>query len=360
MDFFYVENKEFYIEDYNKNIFDVKSYDKVYTVTFNSLTLNKLIEENYNDNDYIIIDKYFENKIQSQNYNIVFIDANEDNKNIETVLSIIDILYNNNFNKANKLIIIGGGITQDIGGFVAGIYKRGINWIYIPTTLLAMTDSCIGGKVGVNRKSKNMLGLFTSPSKVIISDFFILSLSSDMITSGLGESLKLAIIGGESEVTKFINLYENKDYLKIIKQSLVIKKAIIEYDELEKNHRRVLNYGHTIGHAIEASTNYFIPHGIAVLFGMYFINKLFKISQFENINTYILNMIPKKYICYLNSEIIFNHLLKDKKNNGENICFIIPETYGQFYFKFINCNEISHNFNSIIKDYNNYYNILIN
>ena len=134
----------------------------------------------------------------------------------------LDFLHNNNFTKKNKLIIIGGGIIQDIGGFLCGIYKRGINWILVPTTMLAMTDSCIGGKVCLNRGSKNMLGLFVSPSKIIISDTFLKTLDKDMIISGLGESLKLAIIAGENEVNKFIELYKSNNYVDIIKQLIFI------------------------------------------------------------------------------------------------------------------------------------------
>jgi 3-dehydroquinate synthase len=343
METFYVNDTEFKIEDYSKNNFDVKSYDKIYNVNIISNTLNEIINKNYNFNDFIIIDDYFKDQINNNidNNFIYYVNAKEENKNINTVLQIVDYLYKNNFNKSNKLIVIGGGITQDIGGFVAGIYKRGSKWLYIPTTLLAMTDSCIGGKVGVNHHSKNMLGMFVSPQKVIISDYFLKSLSDDMIVSGLGESLKLAIIGGLNEVNNFIQLYEKKDYLTIIKQSLVIKKAIIEYDELEKNERRVLNYGHTIGHAIEATTNFFVPHGIAVLFGMYYINKLFNINNFENINKYILDMIPKKYFIDINKEELIEHLKKDKKNEGNKICFIVPEKFGIFNIKFIELNDIT-------------------
>ena len=342
MNEFRVSEKTFFIEDYSKNNFNVKSYDKIYNVDINSDTLNDIINNNYISGDFIIIDNYFKGQINNNINNFIFyIDAKEDSKNINTVLQIVDYLYENNFNKSNKLLVIGGGITQDIGGFVSGIFKRGINWIYIPTTLLAMTDSCIGGKVGINHHSKNMLGMFVSPTKVIISQYFLNTLSSDMIISGLGESLKLAIIGGKTETELFMELYKNKDYLTIIKQSLVIKKAIIEHDELEKNERRVLNYGHTIGHAIEAMSNFFIPHGIAVLFGMYFINKLFEIKCLEEMNNYILEMIPKKYFIKFDGKKIIEHLKKDKKNIGNRICFIVPNTFGDTQIKFVDCEEIN-------------------
>lgn len=225
MNKFYVSNTEFILEDYNKNIFNIKSYDKIYTAIINSYNLNTLISDNYNDGDFIICDDYFIDKINFDKNLIYFIHAVEDNKNINTVLQIIDKLYFNKFNKSNKLIVIGGGIIQDIGGFVAGIFKRGISWIYIPTTLLAMTDSCIGGKVGINHHSKNMLGMFVSPLKVLISDYFLSSLHEDMIISGLGESLKLAIIGGELETNNFLELYKKKRLFNNNKTIISYKKS---------------------------------------------------------------------------------------------------------------------------------------
>jgi 3-dehydroquinate synthase len=344
MNSFYVDNTKFEIEDYSKNNFDVKSYDKIYNVDINNHSLYTLIVNNYVNGDYIVIDNYFKNiineEIEIDKNKIIYIEANEEKKNINTVLKIIDYLNDNNFNKSNKLIVIGGGITQDIGGFTSAIYKRGIKWLYISTTLLSMTDSCIGGKVGINRNnSKNMLGLFVSPYKVIISNYFLNTLSEDMIISGLGESLKLSIIAGDNEVSNFMKLYENKDYLTIIKQSLVIKKAIIEYDELEKNERRILNYGHTFGHAIESATSFYIPHGIAVLFGMLYINKLFT-NNFDKINDFILKMIPNKYFINFDNDLLIQNLIKDKKNKGSEICFIIPEKPGNFFIKFIELSNI--------------------
>jgi 3-dehydroquinate synthase len=232
--------------------------------------------DSFLDGNYYLVDSNLRSRFTPQPKNVIFVEADEERKTLGTAESLILDLSIAGMTKGDKLVVVGGGYLQDIGTLVASLYMRGVKWDYYPTTLAAMGDSCIGGKVGVNHHSKNMLGMFVSPQKVIISDYFFKTLSHDMIISGLGESLKLSIIGGLNEVNNFIKLYEKNDYLTIIKQSLVIKKAIIEYDELEKNERRVLNYGHTIGHAIEATTNFFIPHGIAVLFGMYYINKIFR------------------------------------------------------------------------------------
>ena len=180
--------------DYSDNV-NIKSYNKIYNVVYNNKNLLELLNDIYNDNDFIIIDNNVY-KLYCKNTDFVnyyLFDANENTKTINTVLEIVDILYNLKFNKKNKLIVIGGGITQDVGGFVAAIYKRGLNWIYIPTTLLSMTDSAIGSKINVNRNSKNMLGLFYSPNKIYISEYFLNTLKHEDIISGLGESLKLSL-----------------------------------------------------------------------------------------------------------------------------------------------------------------------
>ena len=159
---FNVNDVTFFGEMDTSDKVEIKSYNKTYDVVYNQKSLNELINENYEVNDFIVIDRNVYNldinclsKINSKYYYIF--DANEDNKNMESVLTIIDLLFEVKFNKKNKVLVIGGGITQDVAGFVCAIYKRGLKWVLIPTTLLSMTDSCIGGKVGVNRISKNNL-----------------------------------------------------------------------------------------------------------------------------------------------------------------------------------------------------------
>ena len=248
---------------------------------------------------------------------------------MENVLELVDILLEKKFTKKNKVIIIGGGITQEIGGFCCGIFKRGIDWVFVPTTVLSMTDSSIGSKISINRNSKNMLGMFSSPNKIIISDYFLNSLSQNDILSGLGESLKLCLIGGETTYKLFLHNYSKKNYINLIKLASIVKKVIIEYDELEKLERKVLNYGHTIGHAIESTTSYFIPHGIGVLIGMYVKNVLFFENKYHEINNLILSMIDTKYFqTSFPYKTFIEHLLNDKKNNGDNICFILLNDIG--------------------------------
>lgn len=350
---------EFEIDNYNfskeidlSDSIKIKSLSKTYDVFYSKKDLDTLVNELYEPNDFIFIDRNVHNlsPLIFGNYkNIMIFDAIENNKVIESVLQLTDQLYNINFTKKNKLIVIGGGITQDVGGFAAAIYKRGINWIFIPTTILSMTDSCIGSKVSINRTSKNILGMFIAPDKIFISDYFLKSLIQDDIISGIGEALKLSLIGGKKTFDFFIEKLESKDYISIIKIASLVKKEIIEFDEFELHARKVLNYGHTIGHAIEVTTNYFIPHGIAVLIGMLIKNILFYKDKYDNINKLILQLVDPKFFDIDFDYLQFKkHILSDKKNKGNQICFILLDEIGKSKIIYKNIEEVDDKLKNII------------
>jgi len=349
---FEIDNYNFSKEiDLSDNI-KIKSLSKTYDVFYSKKDLDTLINELYESNDFIFIDRNVYNLsplIFQNNKNIMIFDAIENNKVIESVLQLTDQLYNINFTKKNKLIVIGGGITQDVGGFAAAIYKRGINWIFIPTTILSMTDSCIGSKVSINRTSKNILGMFIAPDKIFISDYFLKSLIQDDIISGIGEALKLSLIGGTKTFDFFIEKLEIKDYISIIKIASLVKKEIIEFDEFESHTRKVLNYGHTIGHAIEVTTNYFIPHGIAVLIGMLIKNILFYNDKYDNINKLILQLVDPKFFNIDFDYLQFKkHILSDKKNKGNQVCFILLDEIGKSKIIYKNIEEVDDKLKNII------------
>jgi 3-dehydroquinate synthase len=196
-----------------------------------------------------------------------------------------------------------------------------------------------------------MLGLFSSPNKIIISDFFLKSLLPNDILSGLGESLKLCLIGGTTTYSLFIENYKEKNYINLIKLASIVKKVIIEYDEFEKLERKVLNYGHSVGHAIESTTNYFIPHGIAVLIGMYVKNIIFSGNKFEEINKLILSMIDPKYFqTPFSYKQFIEHLLNDKKNDGDNICFILLCDIGKSEIIYKKLEEFNEAMNNLFKN----------
>ena len=342
---FTINSTVFTDNDFSNNILSnhlkIKSFNKIYDVIYKNSSLDDILNITFIKNDFVLIDRniyklYECDFLINNDSNIYIYDATEDNKIMESVLDIIDVLYSKNFCKKNKLIVIGGGITQDVGGFVSAIFKRGIPWILIPTTLLAITDSAIGSKVNVNRHSKNMLGLFNAPDKIYISTKFLSTLNNDELMSGIGESYKLCLIGGSNVFNLFQENLLLQNYEIIIKLSTLVKKMIIEHDELEKDERRALNYGHECAHALESVSGYEIPHGIAVLYGMLIVNKLFdENNKYYDINAQIYDLIPNKFKkLYLSYDIFIKHLLNDKKNDGTNICFVVLNDIGQISFQF--------------------------
>jgi len=268
-------------------------------------------------NDVLVIDKMvyslYENRYKDTQ-NVFFIEAREEIKNMITVLELVDYLMELGFTKKNTLHVVGGGITQDIASMCAAIFKRGIEWVFTPTTLLSMCDSCIGSKMGVNHNnSKNQLGTFYPPKRVVINVSFLRSLSKRDIYSGIGEILKLYALDNVPWVID--------DFEEALKKCLSIKKKIVEEDELEKTIRPCLNYGHTFGHVFETMSDFKIPHGVAVLIGMYVIDRYFE----KDVIKYGPYMhIIREYSKYLNldEELIMKHLKADKKVLADEITLI--------------------------------------
>ena len=206
---------------------------------------------------------------------LYILEAKEQNKNIDTALEICEKITDISAKRNATLLSIGGGIVQDITGFVANIMYRGINWIFVPTTLLSACDSCIGGKTSLNyKKYKNLLGTFYPPNNIYICSEFFYTLSAKDFNSGLGEVIKFNIMAGENGL---VDIEKNIDKLisrnpeivnDFVKSSLSFKKKFIEIDEFDRGERIKLNFAHTFGHAIEVVTDYDIPHGTAVAIGM--------------------------------------------------------------------------------------------
>lgn len=212
---------------------------------------------------------------------LFLIDAEEDNKTIETALKICEVMTEIPAKRNAHLISFGGGITQDITGFVANVLYRGVRWTFVPTTLLAACDSCIGGKTSLNyKKYKNLLGTFYPPDDIYICPKFFQTLSQKDFESGMGEVIKFNIMTGEQgldTIEKNINkllLRDGVEIRKCVERSLEFKKSFIEEDEFDRGERIKLNFAHTFGHAIETTTQYEIPHGTAVAIGMIMANSI--------------------------------------------------------------------------------------
>ncbi len=205
--------------------------------------------------------------------------ALESNKTIETALSICEAMTAIPAKRNATLISVGGGITQDITGFAANILYRGVHWIFVPTTLLAACDSCIGSKTSLNYRSyKNLLGTFYPPDELHICPPFFATLSKMDFLSGLGEVVKFNLMAGEVDaIEKDIETLLARDAGTVrhyVQKSLDFKKPFIEADEFDTGIRVHLNFAHTFGHAFEAVTEYAIPHGTAVAMGMIMANAI--------------------------------------------------------------------------------------
>lgn len=315
MNKFTIQNTPFEISTKIENQIPIKSHPENYQVTFEKFT------NTFTDNHVVLIDKNIQALYSIQHSKMIVIEANELNKSIETVLYICEELLKFNFDKGHTLIVIGGGIIQDLGAFTAKIFKRGINWIYYPTTLLSQCDSCIGGKTALNFKQyKNQLALFSAPQKVIIDTNFLKTLKPKDIISGYGEIVKLYLIGGNY----YIDNIDNFDFDTTIYHSLSIKKAVIDADEFEILERKSLNYGHSFGHVIEPLMDYEIPHGEAVMLGIEIINQLF--TKSKSISNLILKYTNLEKIKNINLDKLISGLKTDKKvTNGVISLIIVPE-----------------------------------
>jgi 3-dehydroquinate synthase len=202
------------------------------------------------------------------------IDALEPNKSLEAMPAYVTHLVSSGIRRDHRLVAIGGGIIQDITCFLAANMLRGVDWIMVPTTLLAQADSCIGSKSSINcGGAKNILGTFTPPREVWIAARFLDTLSEQDVCSGVGEMLKVHAIDGPASFDRIAADYEKilsdrATLLAYIRRSLEIKQRYIEIDEFDRGPRLVFNFGHSFGHAIEAATDFAVPHGIAVTIGM--------------------------------------------------------------------------------------------
>ena len=303
----------------------------------------------------LVVDKNISKKIitkvkkslNKKNIYVYFYKASEINKNINNINKILDILLNKNFSRSDCLISIGGGITGDIGGFAASLFKRGMKFINIPTTLLSQVDSSIGGKTGVNSKyGKNLIGSFYQPNLVITDIQFLKTLPKREIICGYGEILKHSLIANKNfyyflkKNSKEIFNLSSPFIEKTIYESCKIKKNIVEKDEKEKGLRKILNFGHTFAHAYEASQGYSkkLNHGEAVILGMKTAlnfslkNNFLKKTEYNSIMSHIYNCnLPSnlnKFFKIKDLKKIVSYMLKDKKNNSNKINLVLLKKIG--------------------------------
>lgn len=302
-----------------------KSYSKVFV----------LMDENTQKHCWPILNNYLVNT------ETILIKSGEQNKNLSTAQFIWEFLQSHYADRRSVLINLGGGVLSDVGGFCAATYKRGIDFINVPTTLLGMVDAAVGGKQGVDVQSyKNAVGVFQHPIFVFIYPAFINTLQPIEVKNGLAELTKHALIDDRGLWEKLNQLVpENLEKIYgFIYPSLKIKTAITKKDPFEKGLRKVLNFGHTIGHAIETYSlkNDKVPlkHGEAVVIGMIceaYLSKLmldFSSKELKQITTFYMERYAK-YSGKLNISELLHIMRNDKKNLEGNINFTLLKKIGK-------------------------------
>ena len=305
------------------------------------LNLHNYIQESDLDNLFFLIDaNIYDLYINLFNDldNIIVIPPTEDSKSFSYASILIEKLLALGANKSSYLIGIGGGITCDITGFIASIFMRGINFAFIPTTLLAITDASLGGKNGVNfNKIKNIVGTINEPNFIIIDLSFLKTLEKKECSNGFAEIIKHACVSS-SKLFSFLEKVDveyksEKFFSSILRKSISIKLDVVSKDIKDLGHRRILNFGHTFGHAIESKNN--ISHGQAISLGIILAcntsHKLgcLKKEKIQRINNLLVKFDLPTDISKVDRTELLSYVLKDKKTKRRNVNFIVLEDIGK-------------------------------
>lgn len=269
--------------------------------------------------------------------------AEEPNKSLERMPDYVDHLVAHGVRRGQVLVAVGGGIIQDVVCFLAATLLRGMAWRFVPTTLLAQTDSCIGSKSSINvRAAKNVVGTFTPPRDVLIDVELLETLEEDEIRSGIGEMLKVHAIAGPARFDEIAADYpalagadrDRPTLAAYIARSLSYKQRLVELDEFDRGPRLVMNYGHSFGHAIESATSYGVPHGIAITIGMDMANHVARAlgrtgdDQVRRMH----GVLAANYRGYADTPVplerFFGAIANDKKNTASGLRLVLPDHDG--------------------------------
>ncbi len=271
--------------------------------------------------------------------------AGEPSKNRTIKEQIEDFLITNHFNRKSLLIAFGGGVVGDIVGFVAATLYRGIDYIQIPTSIISIVDSSIGGKTGINTlQGKNLIGAFYHPKKILLDIDLLKTLPQKEYQQGLAEVIKYALI---LDISLYKLLVQKKDLIfkrdqktviKMIIKSILCKKKVVKFDEKEERYRQILNFGHTIGHGIEKGSNYKLSHGNSIAIGM--LLEAFLAKQAGILSNHAFNKVrlilkqfefSLKYPAFIKIIDLYDLMLKDKKNTAQTIQIVFIESIGKAY-----------------------------
>lgn len=267
-------------------------------------------------------------------------EATEDLKTLKGVENLMNFLISRKANRSSSLVGIGGGIIQDLVTFTSAIYYRGIPFYLVPTTLLSMCDSSIGAKCGINfGDAKNQLGVINAPRKIMIHQAFTNTLEDIDVLSGWGEVMKLAATGGP-KCFELANKSFREEGIRpsnlgeIIQMCLETKRGVIEEDEYESDRRRILNYGHTFGHAIEKLSNHSVPHGVAVIWGMLIVNEISRLtndevnSELDKFDEACFDLLRNISVPLFDARDYLDLVTKDKKVMKGSIYLAVLDHFG--------------------------------
>jgi 3-dehydroquinate synthase len=282
------------------------------------------------------------------------IEVNEEIKTLATVEQIVSAMRVAGQTRADVLVAVGGGVIQDLATISASLYMRGVNWIYYPSTLASMVDSCVGGKSSINASSfKNLLGNIYPPKEIVINSRFIDSLPADEYLCGLAEGVKICFAKGKKQFRDFINnpaahlQGDGKQLEELVSLSLRSKIWFVEIDEFDKGERQLLNFGHSFGHALESASGFRIPHGIAVALGMLAATdpRWGELDESTSeLRTYLRVMLTrwnsKSYALQgLDWDIFEKSIRQDKKNSPSSINLILSHGPGSLYVRELQKNQ---------------------
>lgn len=300
-----------------------------------------LVDENTERECLPYLKKHFTDKTP---FSLIRIPSGERYKNLDTCLSVWKTLSENGADRKSLVINLGGGVVTDLGGFAASTFMRGISFINIPTSLLAMVDASVGGKTGIDLDHlKNQIGVIELPEMVVIDTEFLQTLPKNQLLSGFAEMIKHSLIDGEESWNE-IRTFDPNTILKqseFLRKSIEIKEKIVLEDPKEQGKRKLLNFGHTLGHAIEShflnsKTKTPLLHGEAIAIGMILASYLsYEICKFpktkvHEISTYILSLFSKQKFSEKDIQSIIKLMSFDKKNRGGKVLFVLMEDFGSF------------------------------
>lgn len=267
---------------------------------------------------------------------LFLLDAVEEKKVVDSALDICRAMAAMGAKRNARLVSVGGGITQDVTGFAANILYRGIAWVFVPTTLLAACDSCIGGKTSLNFEGyKNLLGTFYPPDRILIAPSFFETLSEADLASGLGEVVKFNVMGGSDALSELeasidgLLALDPETVNRFVRRSLEFKRGIIEEDEFDGGRRVLLNFAHTFGHAFEASSSYAIPHGSAVALGMVAADAvsgsrgIMSEALAERVGALVRRIMPAFDSRLIDDAAVLSAIRGDKKQTGDGITAVL-------------------------------------